>query len=249
MTILRRLQNRIDELTLRERGILLLGILAVTYFLWDTLLMQPLEVRHKSLAAQLEIKRAEVMVLNEKMRSLLAAQEQDPDAGNRKQLEALRRQLAEIETSLQASTVQLVAPEKMPEILRTVINKTEGLILISLRGTGATPILAQGDKTAAASGDTPEPAEDAETGTPETAADDGSSKVAASATISSAYKHGMTVTFEGDYLATLEYLRRLENLGFGFFWDSLEFSIKEYPRAQASIKIFTLSLNKDWISV
>jgi MSHA biogenesis protein MshJ len=249
MTALRRLQARIDELTLRERGIMLLGILAVSYFLWDTLLMQPLYVKHKSFSAQLEVKRAEVMVLNQKMRSMLAIQEQDPDAENRKQLEALRRQLAEVEASIQVSTVQLVSPEKMPEVLRTVINKTEGLTLISLRGTGAAPILAQSDKTGTAPGRALEQAEDAATGAPETAADDGSSKVAASATISSAYKHGMTVMFEGDYLATLEYLRRLENLGFGFFWDSLEFSVKEYPRAQASIKIYTLSLNKDWISV
>ena len=117
----------------------------------------------------------------------------------------------------------------MAEILETVLLKTRGLRLTEVKGLGVEPLLPKPDqgKGAAASGA-------GETST---------------ADIGNAYKHGLKISFEGDYLSTLAYIRELESLKWGFFWDRFEFEVKDYPEAKASITIYTLSLDKDWIGV
>jgi len=42
-------------------------------------------------------------------------------------------------------------------------------------------------------------------------------------------------------------LRRLEALEWNFFWDRIEFQVKDYPDSSASIRLYTLSLTSDWI--
>ena len=67
--------------------------------------------------------------------------------------------------------------------------------------------------------------------------------------LENAYKHGLRIEFEGDYMTTLDYIRGLESLELRFLWDSLEFQVEEYPRSRVSITVFTLSLDQDWIGV
>ena len=67
--------------------------------------------------------------------------------------------------------------------------------------------------------------------------------------INNAYRHGLRIEFIGDYLTTLDYLKSLEKLEWGFFWDNFELEVKEYPDAKAAIEIFTLSLRQQWIGV
>ncbi|MDX1518892.1 MAG: hypothetical protein R3318_02135, partial [Gammaproteobacteria bacterium] len=64
-----------------------------------------------------------------------------------------------------------------------------------------------------------------------------------------AYKHGMKIVFEGDFLSTVDYIRKLENLDWRFFWDSIEFRVEDYPRSLSSITLYTLSLDQNWIGI
>lgn len=215
-------QQKIDSLTVRERAMILLAILAVIFFLWDTFLMSPLDIRQKRLQAELDAKRAELNALNIEFGQLAMKQNQDPNAAMRVELETLREELAQLDENIQATAENLVEPARMPELLRSVINKTQGLRLTNLQGLGVTPLLEAGDGKQKA-GETE------------------------SGELAMAYKHGMQIRFRGDYLQTLEYLRQLEALQWGFVWDSIELEIKDYPQSQAGIRLYTLSLVKDWI--
>lgn len=64
-----------------------------------------------------------------------------------------------------------------------------------------------------------------------------------------AWKHGLRLEFEGGYLEALDYLRSLEALPWGFFWNSFELQVDDYPRTRAAITVFTLSLDPSWIGV
>lgn len=220
---IRAYQEKIDALTIRERGMVLLAVLAVMIFLWDNLLMSPLDTEQKHLQAELETRRTEVNALNIQLGQLVKAQNEDPNAAARLELETLRQELTEIEQDIQATARELVDPTRMAELLRTVINRTEGLTLRNLEGLGVTPLVA---------------------------ADGGSDKEVKETVdqgMSAAYKHGMRIRFSGDYMKTLEYLRRLEALEWDFFWDRIEFEVTDYPDSSADIRIYTLSLTKDWI--
>ena len=144
-------------------------------------------------------------------------------------MKRLRKQLNDIESAVQASTRQLVTPENMAVILQTVLQETRGLELLHVRGLGARPVVEQAAKTAEES--------------------EGDRQTTGGNVIDNAYKHGLRIEFEGDYLDTLEYVRALEKLDWKFFWDSFEFDVIEYPRSKAAINVFTLSLRKDWIGV
>ncbi|MCI0590119.1 MAG: MSHA biogenesis protein MshJ, partial [Gammaproteobacteria bacterium] len=67
--------------------------------------------------------------------------------------------------------------------------------------------------------------------------------------LQTAYMHGLRMEFEGGYLDTLDYLRKLEALPWAFFWDSVDFKVEKYPKALGSITVYTLSLDANWIGV
>jgi MSHA biogenesis protein MshJ len=219
--------EKIDALTIRERAMVLLAIIAVLIFVWDRFLMMPLDAQRKSMNAQLEIKRAEVSTLGIQIRQAITAQAIDPNAANRDRLAQLRIELAEIESRVRETTVDMIEPTRMPDVLRSVINQINNLTLSSLKGLGASPLVA---------------APAVKPATENAGKTDVDSQYRAAA-----FKHGMQIRLQGDYLTTLEYLRRMEKMEWRVFWDSIEFQVGEYPDAESVLTIYTLSLTRDWI--
>lgn len=224
------LADRIDALSLRERGIILAGIIFVLYSAWDLFLMQPQVVQERNLLADLQIKRAEQGVLNIRFQKLLAGNPGDPGAGNRRRLEELKDQLDRVDSEVSASAKHLVSPANMARILRLILNKSGGLQLTEIRGLGAKPLLEQQDAPGSSA------AAPAASGSGATA-------------LENAYKHGLVIRFEGDYFSTLNYIRELEALEWEFFWENLEYEVTEYPRGRIMLTLYTLSLDKEWIGV
>ena len=63
------------------------------------------------------------------------------------------------------------------------------------------------------------------------------------------YKHGLTITFSGSYLNTLNYLKALESLPWHFVWESITYQVKDYPTAETTIRVYTLSFKESWLGV
>lgn len=63
------------------------------------------------------------------------------------------------------------------------------------------------------------------------------------------YKHGLAITFSGTYLDTLNYLQALEALHWHFVWESIDYQVKNYPIAETTIKVYTLSFKENWLGV
>ncbi len=63
------------------------------------------------------------------------------------------------------------------------------------------------------------------------------------------YKHGLVVTFSGSYLDTLAYLKALESLSWHFVWESIDYQVKDYPTAETTIKVYTLSFKESWLGI
>ncbi len=220
--------NKINERSIRERAIIFVGLVAVLFSLWDTILNAPLLTKQKLLTSELNNKNAERFALTTRLQELIEKGQQDPDADNRARLSALKEKLASLESELKVSTSNLVKPEQMPRLLETVLNETRGLTLQSLKSLKVAPLVEQEEDTSANSA--------------------GKDKVNAD-NIASAFKHGIRIEFNGDYFSTMTYLEKLEQLEWGFFWDNFSLDVEGYPNTRASIEIFTLSLSRDWIGV
>jgi MSHA biogenesis protein MshJ len=226
---LTKIEEKIDNLSIRERAIILFGILFVLYSVWDVVLMQPLNNQQKIVKADLQQMQATQMATYTQIQKTLEDNRKDPNIELEQQLNALKAELKQLNDEVQASTASLVTPRQMAKILEEVLHKTRGLRLTAMKSLGATSLTSagQGKKTAGA------------------AKEEGP----AGQEIASAYKHGIRIEFEGDYMSTLDYLKELEVLDSRFFWDSIEFQVKDYPLSRAAIQVFTLSLQINWIDV
>lgn len=226
--------GRIDALSLRERAIILAGIVFVMYMLWDSLLMSPQMLEQRKILADLQLKRAEQSALNIKFQNLLKKGALDTDGDKRRKLEELKQQLVQIDSEVKNSTTHLVPADKMTMVLQTILNRTSGLELIEIKGLGVSPLIPvvklEGSTTSVSA-----------------AQNAGEQANAANEGLNNAYKHGLIIRLEGDYMSTLAYMRELESLEWGFFWESLEYEVIEYPIGRVAITLYTLSLDKDWI--
>ncbi|NOT86018.1 MAG: hypothetical protein HOP02_14830 [Methylococcaceae bacterium] len=63
------------------------------------------------------------------------------------------------------------------------------------------------------------------------------------------YKHGLALTFTGGYVDTVNYLKALEALPWHFNWDSIEYKVTRHPLAETTLRVYTLSFEKDWLGV
>ena len=232
MTLLKEWGEKIDDLSLRERGAVFFCTLVVIYFLWDLFLMQPLQIAEKRTNSQLQQKQAEQFALNAELLQLNVNKQSDPNKADKEKLQVLKRQLAETEVEVEESTQHLISPKQMAVMLEAVLLKVKGLELLEIKGLGSTPIV-----------EVKAPVE-GQKNTEEVKTEIGPASV-----VKNAYKHGLRIVFQGDYMSTLEYIQELEGLGWGFFWESLDLEVKEYPDSIVSITVYTLSLNKNWIGV
>ncbi|QSX33248.1 MSHA biogenesis protein MshJ [Shewanella avicenniae] len=63
------------------------------------------------------------------------------------------------------------------------------------------------------------------------------------------YSHGIVMTFEGDYFAVMKFVQAIESMEHKLYWKSLDYQVDKYPLAQVELSLYTLSINKDFISV
>jgi len=238
MKFVTELLDRIDALTLRERAAVFLAVLAVMFFIWNSYLMADINNKERLLKAQLQQKQAERMGLNVELQNDISQGQEDPNALARKKLDMLREQLQEVKAQVMKATGQLVPPGKMADILEHVLASTRGLDLLQVKGLGSSALLktdnSKDGKQAESAGSTKQQAP---------------ADVASPQPLDNAYKHGLKIVFNGSYMSTLEYVKKLEALHSGFLWDRLELKVKNYPDTEVAITVYTLSLDDNWIGV
>jgi MSHA biogenesis protein MshJ len=222
-----KLAARFDALVMRERVLVLAAVVVGTAFIFDTIGIRPLEARMKRLVQQVAELRQNIKLAE----AMLSSQEAvvDPDAIKRSYRDALRKQLAEIDQSMQGLQRGLVPPEKMAKLLEEMLARGGGLQLVSLRTLPVQRIDTQssapakpGDKAAKTGPREPE---------------------------RTIYQHGVEVTLQGSYPELLDYLAQLEKLSWQMFWGRISVDTEQYPRLRVTLIVQTLSLNKAWLIV
>jgi MSHA biogenesis protein MshJ len=223
----RMLSARFDALTIRERLIIFGAVIIGIALLTDSLVIRPLEMRKKRLEQQIAEARQNVKLAETVLKTQEAVT--DPDTVKRSYRDALRKQLAEIDQSMQGLQRGLVPPEKMAKLLEEMLTRSRGLQLVSLR---TLPV--QRFETPGAA-----PAKPGEKGT----------KPAPKDPERTVYQHSVEITLQGSYIDVLEYLAQLEKLSWQMFWGRISMSTEQHPRLRVTLTVQTLSLNKAWLIV
>lgn len=221
---LKKMIERVDSMSLRERGLLLGALVFVIYSIWNGLFMGPLTAHHNLVQGQLKQLRSATTQLSQQSEDISKRQTQDPDAETHTKLTGLRTEIAALDERLKERTQGLIDPASMAKMLEDVLKNEPGLKLLSVHSLPASPLL-------------------------DTEVHDAGKPAQPNAGVPGIYRHGMTLEFEGSYLDALHYLRTLEALPWQFYWDNVAFKVGKYPQAQFTITIHTIGLREGWIGV
>jgi MSHA biogenesis protein MshJ len=225
----RKLSAKFDALMARERALVLGAVIVGTALIFDALALQPLEARKKRVAQQLTEAHQNLGAADAGARARGAV---DPDAVKRTYLAALRKQLTEINQSLQGVQRGLVPPERMARLLQEMLSRGRGLQLVNLRTLPAQRFETPGSSPAA-----PKPA------------DRRAAKPGPIEPERAIYQHGFELTLQGSYADLHNYLAQLEKLPWQMFWGRISVNTEQYPRLRVTLTVQTLSLNKAWLIV
>lgn len=143
MELLKSLIARIDRLKTRERIMVLAAFLALIGFATETLYLAPARAELARERARIQTQQARLADLSAKETQLAVRLQVDLDAETKKQIQALRRDIALEEEQLEAEMNNLVSPAEMIRLLRDMLPNDDRLELTGLRSLPTTAIHAR----------------------------------------------------------------------------------------------------------
>jgi MSHA biogenesis protein MshJ len=63
------------------------------------------------------------------------------------------------------------------------------------------------------------------------------------------YKHGVLIRVAGSYSQLIQLMTEIEALQWKFYWESMDYTVKQYPNAEIDIRVFTLSSEEGLLGV
>lgn len=224
---LKKLLARFDALNRRERIVVSVAVWLVMLFVMDTLVITPAQRQSGAMASAITEKQTGLARSETDVAALRTKRTQDPDAAARARIAELEKRIAVIDGQLKNARTQIVPPEKMAGLLEQLLRRNKRLELVSLRSTAPESM---GKAEGSGGADKGAPAQ---------------GKAAAEAL----YRQGMELTLSGSYADMLDYVAQIEQLPWKIFWGRLEMKVDEYPRAKLVLNVYTLSLDKTWLSI
>ena len=228
---------KIDAMSEREAIMLLVMAVAVLFMLLNALLLNPLYAKKKLLTQRIAQDQAQITTIQTEIQQKMTVYAFDPDAANRARLKQVKQQAAQLQASLLDMQKGLVPPDKMSSMLRDILKRDGQLRLVTLKTLSATTLNEQvqdGSKMPVEKVAAAVPAK----GTAESVA-----------AVGGVYKHGVEIVVQGSYLDMMRYMTELEALPWQLFWGKVSFRVETYPQATLTLTLFTLSLDKKWLSI
>lgn len=223
---------KIDSRNQRERALIFVMALVVVAALLNAVLVDPLLANKKRLTQEVAQQQTQLQDVRGQIQAIITSGRSDPDAPARARLADLEQKRAQAATTLQGVQQSLVPADSMARLLEDVLAQNHNLKLIALKTLPTSGVLdAPESKPVAGQPAATKPEELANPVGP------------------SIYKHGVEITVAGSYADLTLYLDALEKLSWQMYWGKAEMRVEEYPRVTLTITLYTLSMEKTWLSV
>jgi len=221
------LNAKVDALSLRERVLIFAAIAFMLVSLINTLFLDPLLTKQKVLSSQVVQQQEKMKAVRAQLTEVLQAKRNDASSPLRTRLAQLKQEIAEGERYIKGRSDRLVPSDKMADVLEQMLNKNGHLQLVDLKTLPVAPLM-------------------------ENNAGKGSgqdSSQGSGAFGKQVFKHGVQITVRGSYPDMLRYLQALEHLRAQMFWGRAQLAVNQYPVAELTLTVYTLSLDKTWLVV
>jgi MSHA biogenesis protein MshJ len=219
-TLWRRIAGRFDALNLRERAMVSAAVMVALLAFVYTMMLEPELIRQRRAAGAMLQKHSELRALDAQVQALAALRSQDPERPRRERLAQLKSELSEVEARILAEQRRFTAPAQMRSVVEGVLARSRGVALVEMKTLAVTTLA-------------PKEAE-------------AKKHEAKDRPI---YRHGVELTVAGSYLDLLAYLRDLEALPTQLYWGALDLDASKHPKLLMKLTVYTLSLERAWLSV
>jgi MSHA biogenesis protein MshJ len=141
---LKKLTDRIDAMSLRERALIFVTVLVAVYFVAVNLLFVPVNAEKDRLQKQVDQLRDQNRMMDTQIQNMLAGGAQNQDADKRAKIAALQENLRQMDATLSKTTSGLVSPQEMTRLVEQMLLKNHGLQVLKVESLPAAPLL-EGD--------------------------------------------------------------------------------------------------------
>lgn len=134
-----KLSTRVEALTVRERVIVLSTVAVGVLFIWGQLFFFPLQDRYKNASNSIRSMDQQQVEFANQIAVLDLQLADDPNRELLAQRQGLELQLEKMKAQIEGQLSGLIAPEKMADVLRSVLIDQRSLKLISLKNLPVEP--------------------------------------------------------------------------------------------------------------
>jgi MSHA biogenesis protein MshJ len=227
--------NMYDKISAREQKVVLITLISLLLLVSFVVVVEPLLLANKLIYSEQSSMQSINSKLDQQIENTLTAQYQDPNAELRKELIALKTETVRLQRQISLLTQALVAPKQMISLLENVLTQDKQLKLISLNNVPEKGLnigeINHEERSKSIRKVTSE--ENAEESKPDHLI----------------YQHAFEIELEATYGSSIAYLKRLDELPWQLFWQTLEYESTQYPKGRLKIRIYTLSMSKAVLGV
>ncbi|MCW8931776.1 MAG: hypothetical protein OQL19_16275 [Gammaproteobacteria bacterium] len=222
-------QSLINNLSTRERILVLLGVLSIIYVIWDTFLITPIQTTTSVLVSQRTDMQKQIVNLETRRILANGLLKNSKRKKIQNEISVVENEIKDFDGKILERLQGRVAPQYMASLLNDVLQNNQQLELIRINNLPAIPFVSQADT------------EKKET--------DNNNVEVRDPRLAGIFMHSLELQLEGKYLDILSYLTSLEALEWKIFWDQVKLEVLEYPKVKVQIKVHTFSLKDGWLSV
>ncbi len=212
------LSVKVDQLSIRERILVLITSLCVVFLLWQVLIFDQINYLKDKISSNASKMQQQISNLQGQITQVSTTLSLDPVVRLEEQIKKLYKENEELKSKLFGMKEKLISPAQMMLILKNILDN-KNLEVISLKNLPPVSVLTNLEEK-----DQEEENEESKL----------TFKV---------YKHGLEIVLNGSFFQVRDFLLEAERLPYKLLWEELEFAITEYPLARVKIVIRALSVN------
>jgi len=185
----------------------------------------------KAKSSQISSTKQSISTTKQSIEMFEQALAEDPNAPIQAQIVQHKEKLEKIDSQLLTLTSELINPVQMRQALIELLALESGVSLASFEVIAPVELIAspmvqnKADKTAI------------------------ENKAVTEQNKIGLYRHGIKLSLKGRYAALQDYLLRLEQLKWKFFWQDFELKVTKYPSNELSVTLYSLSTKREFIGV
>jgi MSHA biogenesis protein MshJ len=215
------LSSRFAALNRREKAMVAIAGILLVGMGGFALGVDPVRTRIAVLDKQLAQQRQDTATLRDQLVAL-SARLASPQSERKKAIADVQAEQVVLEKERQSYDDMLVPPRMMSGMLQSLLARHRGLELVGVRTLAPVPLI---ERRKGADAKAPGAREDG----------------------ANVYRHGIEITIAGSYPDLLNYAAELEQSQRKLLREKMSLVVKQHPRCELTLTLYTLSLDATWL--